>query len=1200
MRKFYFLFTILLIQTNSQIISNPVFLVKSKNPFVHSKNDDYYYLLTTGYYLKIKKDSGKIVIKIEDNKVKENCLIIENIANDDFLLCLDNYYKITYSDSSIRYDNHITINSNYGSHMNQYMKNGGVIKYNNNINIYGAFSSIIFFLINIKDEKTKTIDTSNVDKMSCKFIKNQDFICGLIYFEFLHLFCFGIQSDESITFLKEYKNDKKLIYPSISSLGLYDTDENNIKLLCYQKYKNINCDFIQVTIMQETFINDLKGDKNISFTISNNFLENSFYLSQFNKEYLFCCGITDYIQCYRINRNSYNVIKQFKILISGENSFLTLKINKNSTAFFFMNNKNNEDSIYGYYIFLPSCKNKDYIIHLNEKQSKYINDKLNNLFEIKTNNYYFEIKNRPDDKGYFNLNNNKIMDRTLISNNDYILNFIVTNNYISDGTIIYVKYIISIEEEEAYSKECTISITFKKTCYHSCQDCSKVIDNSDDKQHNCLSCKNNYYQSPENSNNCYLIKEKKINWYFAQDKNKFFLCDKKCSCSCSGPTIFDCLQCSTNLNNNNEFIDLDIELTEFENKIKGNINPYVDPSRVFNGTNFLAMIIPSNEINPEEKLKKGLSTFDLGNCINNIKNHYNIKKEENLFIIEEELKNQKYNNDYKSLYFGKDIKIEIYDHSSRKLDLSVCQEDIKIMKYIGPDDNLNINKAKILSNQGIDIFNSEDDFFNDICHPYDDPNGKDIIINDRRNEIYQNVTFCQNGCSYLGINTNFTVVNCLCNPRFLLIEESNKTNINSRKEKINFKNIKKAFIENLFNFNLKILKCYNLVLNKKFLIHNIGFYCMSSMFVLQIIFFVIYLIKKLKPIIIFMLKFKIKKDIKKYQIKNKKINIKKIKKVNFNNNKKNNKINSINNLFKKINNNNKKKKSNNKKRYYNLLNNKLNNFSSKRSIHSSKNPKSEVSSKKINLIQTININKSINNIKFETNKKKQIKLFYSNIQELDYKKAIIYDKRSYIKIYWGFLINSQIILETIFNNNKLDLFIIKLSFLVFTFQISFFLNAFFYTDEYISEAYHNNEVLDFISGLPKSIYSFISSLLITNLLKLLSSSKNELINIIANNRKFYDYAKIVNIKISKLRKKIIIYFILVILFESFFLYYVTVFCAVYRYSQKYWFLGCLESFAMDFLFVFVICLFLALFRYISIKKHIKCLYIFIDIIGIFL
>ena len=108
------------------------------------------------------------------------------------------------------------------------------------------------------------------------------------------------------------------------------------------------------------------------------------------------------------------------------------------------------------------------------------------------------------------------------------------------------------------------------------------------------------------------------------------------------------------------------------------------------------------------------------------------------------------------------------------------------------------------------------------AHPYDNPDRIDITINDRRNDIYQNVTFCQNGCIYEGIDFEYMFAKCLCNSRFFQDEESNKTNIISNKEIINFKTLTKVFIENLLSFNIEILRCYKLVLNVKYLIHNIG------------------------------------------------------------------------------------------------------------------------------------------------------------------------------------------------------------------------------------------------------------------------------------------------------------------------------------------------------------------------------------------
>ena len=153
---------------------------------------------------------------------------------------------------------------------------------------------------------------------------------------------------------------------------------------------------------------------------------------------------------------------------------------------------------------------------------------------------------------------------------------------------------------------------------------------------------------------------------------------------------------------------------------------------------------------------------------------------------------------------------------------------------------------------------------------------------------------------------------------------------------------------------------------------------------------------------------------------------------------------------------------------------------------------------------------------------------------------------------------------------------------------------------HISDAYHNDGILDFFSGLPKSIYSFVATLILTNLLRLLSSSKSELMKIIKEKRKYQNYLYLIQLKLSKLSKKLIIYFILIYTFSTIFLYYLTTFCAVYRYSQKYWFYGCLESFGIDSLVAFGLCFFLSLFRYISIRKKIKCFYIIANIISTFL
>ena len=305
---------------------------------------------------------------------------------------------------------------------------------------------------------------------------------------------------------------------------------------------------------------------------------------------------------------------------------------------------------------------------------------------------------------------------------------------------------------------------------------------------------------------------------------------------------------------------------------------------------------------------------------------------------------------------------------------------------------------------------------------------------------------------------------------------------------------------------------------------------------------------------------------------------------------------------------------NNKKNHNHINNNhkdKLYNLKSNTQIKLKKNEKiktKNIISNENNLIKRNKKSKiRLNNLitlegkKGLENKKDDLKYLqnFEDLQDMDYELALIYDKRSYFRMYWAYLVDTQIILGTFFTENYLNLFAIKLSFFIFTFQISFFLNALFYTDEYISNAYHNDGVLDFISGLPKVIYSFIATLVTTNLLRMLSNSKSELKKIIREKRNNNNYIFIINMKLRKLRIKLIVYFIFIFTLGLLFIYYVTAFCSVYRNSQKYWFMGCLQSFGMDSAVAIMICFVLAFLRYIAIYKRCKCFYCLANFISTF-
>ena len=216
---------------------------------------------------------------------------------------------------------------------------------------------------------------------------------------------------------------------------------------------------------------------------------------------------------------------------------------------------------------------------------------------------------------------------------------------------------------------------------------------------------------------------------------------------------------------------------------------------------------------------------------------------------------------------------------------------------------------------------------------------------------------------------------------------------------------------------------------------------------------------------------------------------------------------------------------------------------------------------------------------------------------LDFEEAMHNDNRNFIRIYMAILKEEHIIINTFIKDIYLELRSIKLSFLVFSFEISFFLNAFFYTDAYISKAYHNDGVLDFISSLPKVLYSFIVTLIVSNLLKMLSNSKKKLMKIIKDIDYKEKYLELMETELNKLRKKLAIYYTIVFILGLFFFYYISAFCAVYSHSQKYWFFGCLESFALDLASPFAIGLGLTSLRYFGLKRQTRCLYFTAGFLG---
>ena len=134
-----------------------------------------------------------------------------------------------------------------------------------------------------------------------------------------------------------------------------------------------------------------------------------------------------------------------------------------------------------------------------------------------------------------------------------------------------------------------------------------------------------------------------------------------------------------------------------------------------------------------------------------------------------------------------------------------------------PEDNYNL--YKFAENQGYNIFDQNDSFYNDICTPFDSQNKTDVLINSRKKDFFRDFNFCEEVCKYDKINTNVNKVKCICE-----IKEEVKTDNSFSSHKLLDK-----FYDLQSYTNIRIIICYNLVFNEKIFTKNIGNYILLSL-----------------------------------------------------------------------------------------------------------------------------------------------------------------------------------------------------------------------------------------------------------------------------------------------------------------------------------------------------------------------------------
>ena len=133
---------------------------------------------------------------------------------------------------------------------------------------------------------------------------------------------------------------------------------------------------------------------------------------------------------------------------------------------------------------------------------------------------------------------------------------------------------------------------------------------------------------------------------------------------------------------------------------------YASSQLVIKGDNYSAQVYELGDSDSIAKIavEQQLSTIELTECAEYLKNYYNISEKEDLIMIKIE------KNTTDALV--NEIEYYMYDYNGKKLDLSLCKGIlITVNSPIIDVNSIDLDIANDLAHQGIDVFNLNDTFF---------------------------------------------------------------------------------------------------------------------------------------------------------------------------------------------------------------------------------------------------------------------------------------------------------------------------------------------------------------------------------------------------------------------------------------------------------------------------------------------------------
>ena len=696
-----------------------------------------------------------------------------------------------------------------------------------------------------------------------------------------------------------------------------------------------------------------------------------------------------------------------------------------------------------------------------------------------------------------------------------------------------------------------------------------------------------------------------------------------------------------------DFDNKDITISREEVKEnRDELMSYVEPGESYElkGEDYSIRIAPMGQGG-----EQGSTSIDFMDCENKLRAYYNLSNDSVLSVFQTEVTSS--NN--KSL--TNKVQYVVYDENNTQLNLSVCEnEQIKISYAIKDDSNFNMTRYSYFEEKGIDILDSTDPFFNDICYTYSDGTS-DVILSDRINDIYQNYSLCDSGCEYQGLNSSMGTISCSCNV----------TDTDSDDDDDETANLKSIILSLFSDSTFGVVQCYKRVFQDD-KTSNIGFWVFLVIIIAHIPLYVQFFMKGNSNI-----KNYIDQEMEKYhylvnqggdnndnnseekKISNPPKNLKEKPKSNENKNiisrnadgdlyKKSENLNLVKNTAEtegnEDNNENKDIKLNQinqilkKENNDNIQNDKL------KIVIDQNNTNDSTSKREVNQNQLITVYKTEETlgekdeqkekVQKEKTEKNSSKSAYFLIQidannspdndkpvesnyilnNYEYDTAIKYESRTFWRILYIVLISKDNILNTFILKSPLESKPLQICLLIFSYTCDLALNTLFYFSDNISDKYHYTGKYLFwytlFNNILISVISTILSLILGGILNLMAESKDNMEeefkeeekklrkdpNYKVSDERKKEIFQKIKKELKKLKIKMTFFVVIDLVILLFFFYFVTAFCEIYRNTQTSWISDAVVSIIISFPIELAIALGITIAYFLAVKYKWKIIY----------